>query len=145
MATAPNIFISYSHKDRVWLDRLREHFAPLARNALLNAWDDSRIKPGTNWRDEIAKALAEADIAVLLVTPAFLASDFIDKNELPPLLVKDHIFWIAVRHSNYEQTEIADYQSANDPAKPLASLSESDQDKVLVEICKKILAAVQNP
>jgi hypothetical protein len=145
MATVPNIFISYSHKASEWLAQLREHFAPLARNAQLDPWDDSRIKPGTIWRDEIAKAIADADAAVLLVTPSFLASDFIAKNELPPLLAKKHVFWIAVRHSNYEQTEIADYQSANDPAKPLASLSESDQDKVLVEICKKILAETEVP
>ena len=145
MATVPKIFISYSHKDGVWLDRLQEQFAPLARNALLNAWDDSRIKPGTIWRDEIAKAIADADVAVLLVTPGFLASEFIANNELEPLLAKKHVFWIAVRHSNYEQTEIADYQSANDPAKPLASLRGDARNKALVEICKKILAAVQNP
>ena len=70
-ATAPNIFISYCRKDSVWLERLQEQFAPLARDAQLNAWDDSMIKPGTNWRDEIAKAIADADIAVLLVTPRF--------------------------------------------------------------------------
>jgi hypothetical protein len=46
MANPPKIFVSYSHKDKVWLDRLQEQFAPLARGALLIAWDDTQIAPG---------------------------------------------------------------------------------------------------
>ncbi len=145
MATAPKIFISYCREDGEWLKRLKQHFAPLARNAQLDPWDDSKIKPGTIWRDEIARAIDEADVAVLLVTPAFLASEFIANNELEPLLAKKHVFWIAVSSSLYEETVIEKYGCANDPAKPLASLPESDQDKLLVEICEKILEAVENP
>ena len=145
MAKTPKIFISYCRKDSEWLERLQEQFAPLARSAQLDPWDDSRIKPGTNWRDEIARAIAEADVAVLLVTPGFLASDFIANNELDPLLAKDLVFWIAVKSSGYEQTVIGKLGCANDPKKPLASLRGDARNKVLVEICKKILAAVQVP
>jgi hypothetical protein len=109
MAQAPNIFISYCRKDRVWVDRLQEQFAPLARDAKLIAWDDFKIDPGTNWRDEIAKAIADAHVAVLLVTPAFLASEFIAKNELAPLLAKKHVFWIALSYSLYKETVIEKY------------------------------------
>ncbi len=144
MANPPKIFVSYSHKDKVWLDRLQEQFAPLARGALLVAWDDTQIAPGTKWREEIARAIDEADIAVLLVSSGFLASDFIDKHELKPLLAKKHVFWIAVSPSLYEMTEIAQYQAANDPAKPLASLKGAARTKALVETCKKILAVAAN-
>ena len=115
------------------------------RDAQLSAWDDSKIKPGTNWRDEIAKAIDEADVAVLLVTPGFLASEFIAKNELSPLLAKPHVFWIAVSSSLFETTVIGKLGCANDPKKPLASLRGDARSMALVEICKKILAAVQSP
>ena len=36
--------------------------------------------------------------------------------------------WIATGYSSYEETEIADYQAANDPSRPLNSLSESEVD-----------------
>ena len=144
MANPPKIFVSYSHKEKVWLDRLQEQFKPLVRGALLVAWDDTKIVTGMQWREEIARAIDEADTAVLLVSPGFLASDFIAQHELKPLLKKKRVFWIAVKHSIYEATDIGQYQCANDPAKPLASLKGDDRNKAWVEICKKILAASES-
>ena len=48
------------------------------------------------------------------------------------------ITWIATDYSSYEQTEIAEYQAANDPSRPLNSLSESEIDFELVRIAKAI-------
>jgi len=145
MANPPKIFVSYSHKDKDWLVRLQEQFAPLARGTLLVAWNDTQIAPGTKWREEIARAIDEADISVLLVSPGFLASDFIAQHELKPLLAKERVFWIAVKHSNYARTDIGQYQCANDPARPLASLKGDTRNKAWVDICNKILAASANP
>ena len=64
------------------------HLRPLVRDEELDLWDDSRIDPGSNWRNEIRQAIDKANIAVLLISADFLASDFINNNELPPLLEK---------------------------------------------------------
>jgi hypothetical protein len=135
------VFISYSHHDRKWVEELVVTLAPLLRKRTIVVWDDSKIRVGNKWKAEIEAALSKAKVAVLLVSRQFLASEFIQSNELPPLLEaaeKDGliIFWIAIGHSLYEQTEITDFQAANDPSRPLNSLSESETDRELVRIAK---------
>lgn len=143
------VFISYSHKDKDWLEKLQTALMPLIRKGIVNVWDDTRIRAGQRWREEINTALISAGVAVLLVSPDFLASEFIAEGELPPLLkaaAEDGltIIWVPVRHSLYTETEIAEYQAAFDPSRPLASLREADVDKALVEISKIIKAATMS-
>jgi len=142
----PKVFVSYSHKDKVWLDRLGVHLAPLTRSESLDVWDDTRLKPGTVWRDAIAAALADADVAVLLVSPDFLASPFIAEHELPHLLDRAAadgllVFWIPVRSSNVLNTPIAGYQAAHDASRPLAGLKPAQRDAAFVEIVNALVKA----
>lgn len=144
------VFISYSRKDRNILEQLQTTLKPLVRGEKISVWDDTKIKSGDEWREEIKKAIASAKIAVLLVSRDFLASDFIAEHELPPLLDAAQneglkILWVAVRPSWYEETEIARYQCVNDPIRPLASISGASREKELVRICKEIKAAVLEP
>lgn len=143
-----HIFISYSHKDKRWLQKLHLFFAPLIRQEKIHFWSDSQIIPGATWREEIQDALKNAKIALLLVSPHFLASDFIAKYELPPLLsaAKQRgliILWIAVSASMYTETEIAKYQALNNPSKPLDSFKPSQVHQELVHMCEHIKRIIE--
>jgi hypothetical protein len=92
--------------------------------------------------------LANSKVTVLLVTPNFLASDFIHEHELGPLLQKAKqgevkILWVPVRDSAYKQTALKNYQAVIDPGTPLAKMTEADRDSAWVTICEKIEKAVQ--
>ncbi|MEH2421256.1 MAG: COR domain-containing protein [Nostoc sp.] len=141
------VFISYSHQDQQWLTKLQKHLKPMIRNQNIVVWDDTKIQPGAEWRKEIENALAAAKVAVLLVSPDFLASDFIAENELPPLLDAAGakgltIIWIPLTYSSYDETGIEKYQSAYPPNQPLDSLNSAQQNQAWVDICKKIKTAV---
>ena len=79
----PTIFISYSHKDEEWKDRLVTHLGVLHN---LEIWDDRRIAGGDDWLPEIEKAINKTQIAVLMISANFLTSKFILGKEIPALM-----------------------------------------------------------
>ena len=122
------LFISYSHADRPWVDRLQKMIRPLVRSEDLQLWDDSRIPPGAKWREEIEKALASAKVALLLVSDDFLASEFVTNKELPPLLEAAEreglrILWVCLSPCFVEETPISDYQALLSPHQFLDGMS----------------------
>ncbi len=137
------VFISYSHLDREWLEKLKKWLKPLEQGGLLDFWDDSEIEPGEDWRQAIKDAMASARLAVLLVSQNFFASEFIPSEELTPILEQAQtegvsVLWIAVSESTYEESPIARFQAVNDPKMPLDTLEPKDLNRQLKEIYHKL-------
>ena len=80
------IFISYSHKDERWRERVTSQLAVLDSEGLIDLWDDRKIGPGDDWLTQINKQMLNARIAVLLISAPFLTSEFIRKKEVPRYL-----------------------------------------------------------
>ncbi len=87
----PTIFISYSHKDEVWKDRLRPHLQALELDDRIVVWDDRKIDAGDTWYPEIKDAINRARVAVCLISADFLASKFCVKEEIPAFLQRQRI------------------------------------------------------
>lgn len=143
------VFVSYSHRDTKWLEELQVSLKPYVRDAALDVWDDTKIATGDRWRQQISDALQVAKVAVLLVSRYFFFSDFIAQNELPPLLEAAEreglrIMWIAVSASPYERSKIAAFQAANDPRRPLDTLTRAQRSREFVKIAEGIARAMES-
>lgn len=138
------VFVSYSHKDTAFLDRLRVHLRPLERQGLMDTWDDSKIEAGDQWKAAIEEALGRARVAILLVSADFLASDFIVDNELPPLLAKaesdgTRIVPVIVKPCRFRRDKnLSRFQAINNPMTPLVNMSEGDQEKVYDQLSQLV-------
>ncbi len=144
----PKAFLSYSHQDIQYLERLKVHLKPLIKKGLIDIWDDSKINTGDKWQDEIEKALAESSIAILLVSADFLASDFIIDNELPPLLSTAEVKGTTIlpvilsfcRFSR--EPTLSRFQAVNSPDEPLSSLDENAREKIYDQLARDIERAI---
>ncbi|NQU20766.1 MAG: TIR domain-containing protein [Candidatus Nealsonbacteria bacterium] len=73
---ALRVFFSYSHKDERLRDELETHLKILERRGLIATWHDRQIAAGEEWKGEIDENLERAEIVLLLVSAAFVASDY---------------------------------------------------------------------
>lgn len=143
-AAGRQVFVSYSHKDKKYLDRLLVHLRPLQRQGLVDAWVDTKIGAGQRWKSQITKALKASRAAILLVSADFLASDFIVDNELPPLL-KDAdekgtiIIPVVLKPCRFtREGSLAVFQSINSPEEPISGMDEHGQELVYDAVAERI-------
>lgn len=139
-----SIFVSYSHTDNEYLERLKIHLKPFEKKGQIDLWVDTKIKGGEKWKDKINAALDKSVIAILLISADFLASDFIVDNELPPLLKAAEekgkiILPLIVKPCRFTSDEnLSKFQSINDPKHPLSKLTENDKEETYVKVADLI-------
>jgi len=140
--TRTNVFISYSHKDKAFLDDLRRHFKPIEKYCIF--WDDSKIIPGQKWKEEIFKAIKQSKIAILFLSADFFNSEFIENNELPPLLNSAEkegatILSVILKPCFFEEyPDINKYQAINNPSLPISAMDETTRERTWVELVKQV-------
>jgi WD40 repeat protein len=146
----PSVFLSYSHKDEVWKDRLKTHLGVLEAQGLLETWDDRRIAPGTDWFEDIQEAMARASVAVLLVSADFLTSKFILGEEVPRLLQRRRtegmtVIPVIIRSCTWRKVDwLQRIQARPLEGMPLASFEGGDRcDAELTKIAEEILEIIE--
>jgi len=138
------LFICYSHSDKEVLKRIQVHIRTLEKEGIqVNSWDDTKIRPGTDWKEEIRKALSACKAAVLIVSTDFLASEFIVNYELPALLeaAKNRgttILPLIAKPCRFEKSQLSSFQAVNDVRNPLSKLLPDEQDEVLIRLADHI-------
>jgi serine/threonine protein kinase len=144
MPVRNQVFISYAHDDAAWKDAFVRMLGPAIERGNISLWSDASIPVGERWSNEIDAALNSAAAGLLLVTPAFLDSDFIKSVELPRLLnlaktIGVGIWWVPVSPSLYTATALKDVQAAWKPSSPLDGLSPAEQNAAIQQICTQLV------
>ena len=68
---SPQIFLSYSHKDKQWVDI----FVRKLKSAGVNIWfDENEIKPGDTWREKLEEGLRLSDSIIMILSPESVSS-----------------------------------------------------------------------
>ena len=114
VALRNQVFISYAHADAAWKKEFVTMLGPAIDRGNISLWSDGSIPVGEDWSKEIDDALNSAAAGLMLVTPAFLDSDFVNTVELPRLLnlAKKSgvgIWWVPVSASLYTATSRAGF------------------------------------
>jgi tetratricopeptide (TPR) repeat protein len=140
----PRIFISYSHADEVWKDRLVRHLRVFEIEDQLTFWNDRQIEAGDEWLAVIEKELEAADAAVLLVTTDFLISKFIRGQEVPRLLERRaqagvRIVPVIVKPCNWVEVGwLQSLQCRPQDARPLAKGDDNQIEDDLAAIAREL-------
>ena len=82
------VFIGYSHQDKRYLrdTSLLGYLKALENEGLVEFWHDERITTGNLWDKEVQTKITESNVALLLISQAFLNSSYIQNEEIPRFL-----------------------------------------------------------
>lgn len=135
------IFISYSHKDESFRDCFNDHLAVLQRNGVISIWHDRKILAGDEWKGEISENLNSADIAIFLVSPSFLASDYCYDVEVKRAIELNKagslkIISVVIRPCQWDECEFSKYQAVPKDAKAVSTWP--NQDEAWLDVANRI-------
>ena len=143
------VFIGYSHDDMQWLSRLQVHLKPLKQEGIIDLWANMKITAGAIWKGQIQAALDVSRVALVLVSAAFLASDFVIQHELPELLSNASssgtiIIPIVLSPCLFKKSKLARFQSINSPDNPLSSVDYHNQEQMLLHVAEVVSDYLEN-
>jgi serine/threonine protein kinase len=148
------IFVSYSHKDKIWINRLRKQLGGGIYKDAFEMWSDLDIESGASWKEQIQAAIASSRIALLLVSKQFLASDFIINDELTSILRRNElndpgrpeglaIWWVPLEKIAEEELERAGIGSIQaavaSPSRPLGEMKAKERDDAIGVLSSKLM------
>lgn len=138
------VFVSYSHADASYLNRILVHLRPIEREGLIDLWSDTKLQVGDQWREEVHEAVDSARVAILLISADFLASEFIVTDELPPLLAAaekrgTRILPVILKPSRFlREAKLARFHALNDPKEPVIRMNEADREELYARLAEVV-------
>jgi tetratricopeptide (TPR) repeat protein len=143
------LFYCYASEDEELRRELDDHLSILRRLNLIRTWHFGDIDPGAEWKPEIDRHLRAADLILLLVSSAFLASDYCYGREMMQALQRHEegtarVVPIILRPVFYEGASFSRLQVLPTRAKPVTKWGNHDEAyKDIVEGLRRAIKELQ--
>ena len=141
------VFISYSHADDLWREKLGKHLRLLEHQDLIKVWHDRCVTAGAHWAHTMEEKLRAADVILLLVSADFIASDYCYGIEMEVALEQDQsgrsrVVPILLRKCDWKSAPFAKCQVVPRDNIPIA-MHAHGEDAALAEIAAELRALAQ--
>jgi hypothetical protein len=126
------LFICYAHEDEALMRELEGHLGALELQGLIKIWHDRKVVAGAEWQQVVTRHLRSADIILLLVSSAFMASEYTHNVEVKLAMERQnagtaHVIPIILRPVYYGGALFAELKVLPTNRKALTSWSNSDE------------------
>jgi TIR domain len=140
------IFCSYSHEDEEYLNELWISLAGVRQQGLIEWWHDREISPGIDWDQAIDENLDSSEIVLLLVTPNFMSSEYVQKKEIKRALEKHErgearVIPIIIRYTDWKWAPIGKLQALPKDGTPIVAWP--DRDEAWLDVVRGVRKAVE--
>ncbi|WP_339705375.1 TIR domain-containing protein [uncultured Kriegella sp.] len=151
-----NIFLIYASQDNELLLYLLDYLKPLEEKFNVAIWHDDPIYPEQQWKPKNASRLNESDIFLLLISNAFMHSEFIKqdvfkmiieqnragKSMTIPLLLDDCLWDIDFEFDNYNFS-LKELEVLPVGEKPIRDWNSADLAFIqVVDYLKKVIPSI---
>ena len=142
------VFVSYSHKDKAWLEDVLPHLRAASRFGDFEVWSDLDVRQGEDWHRRIHDVVDRTKFAVCLVSANFLSSSFCMDEEIPHFLENAEqdlqILPVLVRPCPWQSYPwLNRLQLFTVGGKALSSARASEQEEVFARLAERIHEASQ--
>src|SRR6266487_3195348 len=142
------IFFCYAHADEDLLMKLKSHLSPLLNQGLIDLWHDRDISAGSEWEQEIKEQMNAAQIILLLVSPDFMASKYINNVELKRALERHKsgeasVIPIILRPCYWQIGGLDKLLALPTDAKPIQSSKWNYQDEAFHDVAHGIHEVIE--
>ena len=140
------VFFSYAHRDEALRNKLEDHLRLLQRQGIITGWHDRRITGGTEWAGAIDDHLRTAQIILLLISSAFLASDYSYDVELRHAMARHEagearVIPVILRPVDWQSAPFGTLQALPQNGRPVTRWHP--QDEAFLDIARGIRSVAE--
>jgi len=140
------VFFSFAHEDEELREEFEKHLSNLRRQGVISNWYDRDISTGNGWDEDIAHHLNSAQVILLLVSPDFMNSDYVNDVEMKRAMERHEagearVIPVILRPVDWAGAPFSNLQALPTDAKAVTLWN--NQDEAFLTVAKAIRTALK--